>query len=207
VQEMQSNLLATMSSIDPLWVYFAISEREAMEVNKLRLQKRLGQASTGKTGDKLPIQMILEDGSSYPHPGVYDFASPNYDSSTGTLTLRAEFPNPEKFLRPGNYAKVRMIVTERPDALLVSERAVGTDQGGKFLMIVNGQNTVERRAVTLGVQHEGMVEIASGLQGDERVVVNGLQRARPGAVVDPQLQKTGAAKPEAAAGDALKGRP
>jgi RND family efflux transporter MFP subunit len=188
VQQTQATLMATIWDIRSLWVYFSISEREALTLKRFSSGKKAG-AEAGE----LTTEIILEDGTLYPHRGTYDFASPSFDMNTGTLTLRAEFPNPEKMLRPGNYAKVRMLLTQRNDALLVTERAIGTDQGGKYLLVVNDKDIVERRAVSLGEHIDGMVEIAEGLSGSERVVVNGLQRARPGAPVTP---KTEAAKAE-----------
>lgn len=193
VGKSESTLLATMSQIDPVWVYFAVSEREAFELHKLRDEKRLGKT---RDGEPPPLQIVLENREVYPFDGKINYLSRTIDSGTGTLTFRAEFPNPGKYLRPGHYAKVRGVITERPDALLIAERAVGTDQSGKYLLLVNSENVVERRQVTVGTRTEGMVVIEKGLQGDERVIVNGLQRARPGSVVKATLET---AAPEAQA--------
>ena len=110
--------------------------------------------------------------------------------------MRAEFPNPSHFLRPGNYAKVKMLLTEKQDALLVSERALGADQSGPFVLVVNSQNVVEQRTVVTGPQLKGMVAIEpfdagklTGIKPDDLVVVKGLQRARPGSTVAPEREE------------------
>ena len=174
-------LLATVSQIDPVWAYFSVSEREAYDLQEKLESNTFGSRSSGRA----PVKMTLEDGKVYPFEGKLNYASRTVDTGTGTLTLRAEFPNPSKYLRPGHYAKISVLVTEKPDALLISERAIGNDQGGKFVLLVNGANTIERRPVSVGQRANGMIVIESGLNDGERVVVNGLQRARPGTEVTP----------------------
>ncbi len=182
VGQNESTLLATVSLVNPVHVVFSISEREAFELRKLAGEEKLGEPREGK----LAVSMILEDGAIYPQEGKLNFVDRALDAGTGTLTLRAEFPNPGKFLRPGNFAKVRMLLTETPDALLVSERAVGQDQGGRYLLVVGAEDKVERRSVRLGSRAgDGLVVVQDGLKAGERVVVKGLQRARPGSVVAP----------------------
>ncbi|GMV80544.1 MAG: acriflavin resistance protein [Planctomycetota bacterium] len=182
VGQNESTLLATVSLVNPVHAVFSISEREAFELRKLAGDEKLGQPRDGS----LPVSMILEDGALYPQEGKLNFVDRALDAGTGTLTLRAEFPNPGKFLRPGNFAKVRMLLTETPDALLVSERAVGQDQGGRYLLVVGAEDKVERRSIQLGSRAgDGLVVVKEGLKAGERVVVKGLQRARPGSVVAP----------------------
>jgi len=190
--EPSPTLLATVSATDPLYVPFMISEREMYDLKKLAGERKLGRTVVGK----LAVNLILEDGSLYPHEGKINFVDRALDPGTGTLKMRAEFPNPEGFLRPGNYAKVRMTLAEKPDALLVTERALGADQGGPFVLVVNGQNVVEQRPVKTGAKMDGMVVIESGLKPDEQVVVKGLQRARPGSTVAPMLEEKTAASRE-----------
>jgi membrane fusion protein (multidrug efflux system) len=192
----EPTLLATMSQIDPIWVYFAVSEREAFELHTLATENKLGRDESGA----LPLNMVLENGTVYPAEGKLNYTARTVDAGTGTLTFRAEFPNPEGFLRPGNYAKIRAVVTERPNALLVSERALGADQAGKYLLVVNSENKVERRTVSIGPRTEGNVVIEKGLIDGEQVVVNGLQRARPGASVTPVLETASTAARTAASG-------
>lgn len=185
VGKSESTLLATLSQIDPVWVYFAVGEREAFELHKLRDEKRLGKSHDGETP---PLQIILENREQYPFDGKINYLARTIDANTGTLTFRAEFPNPGKYLRPGHYAKVRGVITERPNALLISERAINTDQTGKYLLLVNAENVVERRQVEIGTRSGAMIVIEKGLKGDERVIVNGLQRARVGSTVKPALE-------------------
>lgn len=182
VGQNESTLLATISLVSPVYVVFSISEREAFDLRKLRGEEKL--VNPGATA--LPVKIVLEDGELYPHEGRLNFVDRALDAGTGTLTLRAEFSNPGRFLRPGNYAKVRMLLTEKKDAVLVSERALGRDQGGKYLLVVGGNNMVERRAVQTS-EHagDGLIVVDAGLKFGERVVVKGLQRARPGAPVEP----------------------
>ena len=174
-------LLATISQIDPVWAYFSVSEREAFELQELLTSNKLGERLSGK----VPVRMTLEDGKVYAHEGTLNYTSRTVDTGTGTLTMRAEFPNPGKYLRPGHYAKISVLVTEKPDALLISERAIGADQGGKYVLLVNNANKVERRAVKVGPRADGMIVIETGLNDGERVVVNGLQHARAGSEVAP----------------------
>ncbi|MGD0089299.1 MAG: efflux RND transporter periplasmic adaptor subunit [Planctomycetota bacterium] len=175
-------VVATVSQVDPIWVEFAISEREMYELRRLGDQKNMGRTVVGK----MSVNMILEDGSLYPLEGKIIFADRALDASTGTLKVRAEFPNPNGFLRPGNYAKIKMVLTEIPEALVINERALGTDQSGPFVLVVNSENIVEFRPVKVGPKAEGgMVVIESGLKPDEQVIVKGLQRARLGSKVDP----------------------
>jgi RND family efflux transporter MFP subunit len=194
----EPTLLATVSLTDPIYVSFSASEREVYAVRRARIERGI---LTKPTEEKLPIEMILEDGRTAPQKGTLNFIDRALDPSTGTLNMRAEFSNADHFLRPGNYAKVRIRFYDMPDSILVSERAVGADQGGKFLMVVNDQGVVERRPVKLGVHESGYVVVEEGLKAGERVIVAGLQRARSGKPVTPteeptmaQAQPTGAAK-------------
>ncbi|HEY3325166.1 MAG TPA: efflux RND transporter periplasmic adaptor subunit [Planctomycetota bacterium] len=179
VQAAQGTLLATISQTDPVWVYFSISEREEFQLHKLHEEKKLGGLG------EVPAQMVLADGSLYPEAGVISAADRALDPNTGTLTLRADFPNPDQFLRPGNYAKVRILTEKIADALLVPAAAIGTDQAGAFVLVVSADERVERRSVQTGVTEGEMLQITHGLTGPERIITNGQQRARPGAKVTP----------------------
>jgi RND family efflux transporter MFP subunit len=187
-----ATLLATVSLVDPVCVYFTVSERESFELHRLSEMKRhLGLLKGGTL-----VSAILEDGLLYAQQGKIDFVDRTLDSSTGTLNLRAEFPNPDRFLRPGNYAKVRAVLEERQSAILVSERAVSSDQGGPFVLVVGKDNIVVRHNVTIGPKENGLIVIESGLQADEKVVIKGLQKARPGKAVTPEEEEK--SKPVAA---------
>ena len=178
-------LLATVSLVDPVDVYFVMSEREAFEWKKLADEKKLRHMEDAASN----VKMLLENGKCYEHKGKIDFVDRTVDAGTGTLKMRAEFPNPEKFLRPGNYAKVKVMLTEEPDALLVDEAAIGSDIGGEYVLVVDAKNTVEHRSVKTGPRQEGLIVVEKGLKAGEQVIVEGLQRARPGALVTPQRQE------------------
>jgi RND family efflux transporter MFP subunit len=128
----------------------------------------------------------LDDETGWPHEGVIDYVDNTVDASTGTIQLRGSFPNPTGKLFPGLFARIRVPVGEIEDAVLVNEDAIGTDLGGKFVLVVGADDMVELRHVELGpLQQDGTRVILSGLEASERYIVNGLQRARPGLPVTP----------------------
>ncbi len=182
-------LLTTIASLDPIYAYFDVDERT---LQRFRERHR----AEGPEGDTLPtvaelkIQVLLglasEEG--FPHKGVIDFADNRVDPATGTIRVRATFDNLKRQFKPGFFARVRVQLSKDSyQALLVSELAIGTDQGQKFALVVNDQSTVERRFLKPGpLQDDGLRVISEGLKAGEWVVVNGLQRARPGKSVTPQ---------------------
>lgn len=175
--------LATVSLVDPIQVYFTVSERSAFQIDKLARQKKQEKLSDGSVATKL----ILENGNFYDHPGRIDFIDRTVDSTTGTLKMRAEFPNPTGFLRPGNYAKIQMTLSEKPDALLVDECALRRDLGGAYVLVVDDTDTVQQRPVKTGTTKDGFVVIESGVNANDRVIVKGLQRTRAGKKVKADL--------------------
>ena len=130
--------------------------------------------------------MANEEG--YPHEGVYEFADSSVDPGTGTIQLRGVFSNPGSapVLLPGLFARLRLPIDKQADALLVTERAIGADQGGTYLLTVDNDNVVAKKSIRMGQLVDGLRVIEEGLQAGERVIVKGLQRARPGAKVDPE---------------------
>ena len=134
--------------------------------------------------------MSLAKEEGYPHEGYLDFSSSTVNTSTGTLLVRGVFPNPDGRMRPGQYARVRLPIGKEKAAILVPEAAVGYDQLGNYLLIVNENNIVERRNVKTGAQKEHMYEIEEGLNGDEWVVTIGLLKAIPGKQVTPERCST-----------------
>jgi membrane fusion protein (multidrug efflux system) len=193
--ESTPTVLATVSQVDPVYVDFSISEREMYELRRLGDQKNMGRTVVGK----IAVKMIMEDGSVYPQEGKINFADRALDPSTGTLKVRAEFPNPSGFLRPGNYAKIKMILTEIPNAMVINERAVGTDQSGTFVLVVNKENVVEFRPVKLGPKADGgMVVIEAGLKPEDKIIVKGLQKARLGKEVVATVEEPKSVALEAA---------
>jgi RND family efflux transporter MFP subunit len=140
--------------------------------------------------ERTPMELGLANETGYPHQGFIDFAEPTVDPNTGTLLIRGVFPNPEPYrLAPGLFVRLRIPITVDPKALLVPEAALGSDQAGRYLLVVRPDNTVEHRSVTVGSQVDSMRVIEHGLQPGERFVVEGLQRARPGETVRPITRK------------------
>ena len=135
----------------------------------------------------MPVEVGLQTDAGYPHKGTVNYASPTVNQATGTLAARAILPNPDGVLLPGYFVRVR-IPEDEQDALLVPDAALGSDQGGRYLLVVNGDNVVEQRKVTIGPKVGDLRAIDSGINADDRVVVAGILRAIPGQKVDPQLR-------------------
>lgn len=172
-----SPVLARMVSIDPIYASFDADEASV---------ERLLQSTGGIDGiDKVPVQMDLSDGTSV--TGHIQLVNPSVDPVNGTVTIRASFDNKGGMLLPGQFARLRLGQPRAEPALLVSERAVGTDQDKRYVLVVDDQDTVQYRAVDLGPATGDMRVVEKGLAADERVVVNGLQRLRPGAKIAPQM--------------------
>jgi multidrug efflux system membrane fusion protein len=181
--------LAYLTRLDPIYAYFSVNERDLIRVMEERRRE-------GKTMAQLtyPVYLGIAGEKGSPHEGRLDFTSSSLDPNTGTLLLRGVFSNPRvgtaaPRLLPGMFARIRIPVDVRDRALLVSERALGVDQAGRYLLVVNDQNVVEQRQVKVGALIEGMRVIEDGLKGDEWVVVDGIQRARPGAKITPVQQQ------------------
>ncbi len=190
VGEGEPTLLTTVTDSAPMHVYFSLNERDllrAYEMYRARVKEK-GYNPNQEPDSRADISLFLgvanEEG--YPHEGEMDFADSELDTGTGTLQLRGIFPNSENppVLLPGLFARVRMPIQELPDALLVTERAIGSDQTGRYLLVVNSEKLVERRLIRQGQQQDGMRVIEEGLLPGERVIVAGIQRARPGATVE-----------------------
>jgi membrane fusion protein, multidrug efflux system len=191
-----STLLTTVSTVDPIKVYFPVSEREYLDYVKANPDavKRAAQES------KLPLQLILADGSVYPHPGHVSFADRQVDVKTGTLRIQGLFPNPGNVLRPGQYGRVRAITTTRKGALLVPQKAVSELQGNYQVAVVGSDNKVQIRPVKVGEQVGTEWIIEQGLKPGERVVAEGVQKVRGGLTVNPKpLTTTAEAQPAPAA--------
>lgn len=170
--------LTTISQVDPIKAYIPLSEQEYLQFARNKPTDQQQQ-------EHLPLELILADGSRYPHPGKFFFADRQVNGRTGTIQVAILFPNPGNLLRPGQYAKVRAVVKQKPDALLVPQRAVGEMQGRQLLAIVKPDNSVEIRPVKVAETIGSLRVIDQGLQAGERVIVEGIQKARPGAIVNP----------------------
>ncbi len=172
----EPTLLAVLSALDPLRVSFGLSEAEY-----LRLVKKMGNSAT----NPVPIEMILADGTVYPHKGRVTIASRAVDEKTGTLTLVAEFRNPEGMIRPGQFARVRGAVDMADNAILIPQLAVMEEQSARTVYVVGSDNKVALRTVALGDQYENLVIVKEGVNPGERVITEGMQKVRAGMVVAP----------------------
>ncbi|MBW2409391.1 MAG: efflux RND transporter periplasmic adaptor subunit, partial [Deltaproteobacteria bacterium] len=162
VGESEPTLLTTVTRLDPIYAYFSLNERDFLRVME-EFRERVKEKGVNLTSEsasraEIPLFLGLANEEGFPHEGVADFAESGLDPKTGTLLLRGIFSNPETppVLRPGLFTRIRMPIDEQKDALLVTERAVGSDQGGRYLLVVNDQNVVEQRYVKIGSKVEGM---------------------------------------------------
>ena len=174
--------VTSVSTVDPIKVYFTVGEPQY-----LAFRKRFPtEASTRADQKTLRIELVLADGSTYPHLGSFDFADRQVNESTGTIRIAALFPNPNNILRPGGFAKVRVFVDVQHDALLVPQRAVSELQGSYQVAVVDSDNRIGVRPVTVGVQTDNRWVISDGLKPGDLVVVEGTQKVRPGMQVNPK---------------------
>jgi membrane fusion protein (multidrug efflux system) len=174
----QPTLLATISILDPMWFYCAVSEVDYL--------KAAGEAQrTGKQLMDLPVKLILANGSEHPEKGRFVFIDRAVDTKTGTLRMRAEFANPKKTLRPGMFARIKVDLGVRPDSILVPERSITELQGKNFVWVVGSDNKTTQRSVKVGESIGENVSVLEGLKPGERIVVEGLQKVRQDAIVQP----------------------
>ena len=182
----QNTVLAEVNQIDPIYIYFTVSDSDLA-----RLMKE-AQWTPGKTNAReWPVLTGLTSEEGYPHQGRLDFASISLTSTTGTLLMRGIFPNPEGKILPGLYARVRVPV-KKGAALLVPQEAIGYDQRGSYVLSVNEKNVVQRIGVKTGTRIDRLQAIEEGLTGKEWIVVKGIQKAIPGRQVAPEKQESGA---------------
>ena len=182
----EPTLLATISQVDPIYVNASISERDyLLAVKRGEETKKMKRA--GKLGPEkdIKVTMILADDSMYPYGGTLNFVDRTVDRNTSTLPVRLEFPNPQGVLRPGQFARLRVVLEDRKNALLIPQRAVLENMEGRSVFVLDKDNTVASRRVIAGPRHGSQWVIEQGLQPGEQVIVEGLQRARPGIQVNP----------------------
>ncbi len=193
--EAEQTLLATIESIEPIYAYFTVSERELLRFREMFRKNELVKPKEPPT-----LYLGLANEPGYPHVGKLDFRELGVDPATGTILRRGVFENPDHALIPGLFVRIQATLGSAKPRVLVEERAIGTDQRGNFLLVVNSDNMVEYRSVQLGVSVDGMRVVQKGVGPEDWVVINGLQRARPGAVVNPVRSKmtvpAGAVRPE-----------
>jgi RND family efflux transporter MFP subunit len=177
--------LATIVALDPIYVNFNVNEQDVLRIRS-EAAKRGISVSELRT---LPVEVGLQTETGYPHKGRLDYVPPTLNQSTGTLPVRGLLPNPDRVLLPGFFLRVRVPFDKQDNALLVPNTSLGSDQSGRYLLVVNGENVVEQRKVQTGPLDGDLRVIESGLKPDDKVVIAGLLRAIPGQKVDPKLQK------------------
>ncbi len=184
----EKTLLTTIVQYDPIYIYFSFSERQIQRLARMAREAVMDGEREGEgfIGSYVEAGRSADEG--YPFKGAIDFRDQGIDSATGTFRLRAVFPNPEPVeLVPGLFMRARVPIRKRQGSLLVSERALGADQGGRYVLVVGEDDVVEHRPVKVGALVEGMRVIDKGLEPDDRVITQGVLFARPGAVVQPEL--------------------
>ncbi|WP_219684270.1 efflux RND transporter periplasmic adaptor subunit [Bradyrhizobium canariense] len=177
--------LASIVAMDPIYVNFTVNEQDVLRIRAEASRRGLTAADM----KQFPIQVGLQTEAGYPHEGKLDYVAPTLTQSTGTLAVRGLVPNDKRVLLPGYFVRVRVPFTQEKDALLVPDTALGSDQGGRYLLVVNGDNVVEQRKVQIGPVDNGLRVIESGLKPEDRVVIAGLLRVIPGQKIDPQVTK------------------
>ena len=177
--------LATIVALDPIYVNFNVNEQDVLKVREEARRR-------GMTVDELrslPIEVALQTDTGFPHKGNLDYVSPQLNQSTGTIAVRGILKNADRVLLPGFFVRVRVPFDKQESALLVPDVALGSDQAGRYVLVVTSENVVEQRKVTTGQLDGDLRVIETGLKPDDRVVVGGLLRAIPGQKVDPQARK------------------
>ncbi len=177
-----SSAVTSVSTVDPIKVYFTVSEREYLDWNR----RFPTEATLEAANKRVRLELILADGSVYPREGTFYFADRQVNVGTGAIRLAALFPNPGNILRPGGYGRVRTAVQVQKDALLVPQRAVSELQGGYQVAVVDGENKVSIRTVKVGDRVGTQWIVADGLKPGDRVVAEGVQKVRPGSQVNPK---------------------
>jgi len=181
----QSTLLTTMVSLDPIYFMFDASEQQV-----LRFQRLIQQGTRKSARDvRYPVHLALADEQGFPHQGYIDFVDNRFDPNTATMSARATFANPDGLLTPGMFGKIQLAGTAPYEALLLPDAAIGADQSEQFVYVVDQDNQVRLQVVETGPLALGMRVIRDGVTADDRVVIGGLQRARPGIEVAPTEEK------------------
>lgn len=176
--------LTMIVSQDPVYAYFDVDER-----TQLKLRRRIvtGELPADPVAARMTVAIGLADEAGFPHKGEINFVDNRLDTTTGTLHMRAIVANPRRLLTPGLFVRVRVPIGDAKPVILVPEEAIGTDQGRKFLFVIDGEDKAVHRPIKIGKLHDGMRIVTEGLAAGERVVVDGLQRVRPGAAVTPKI--------------------
>jgi RND family efflux transporter MFP subunit len=177
-----TTLLTNIVSVDPIYAYFNVDERSVLRYQQ---QVRLGKLPNARH-EAVSVYLQLANENGFPHQGSIDFINNQFNTSTGTLEVRGLFSNANGVLIPGAFVRIRVAGSPLTQALLVSDRAVGTDQGQKYVLVVDKDNVVVVKPVVLGPEAEGLRVVRTGLTADDQVIINGIVNARPGSKVSPQ---------------------
>jgi RND family efflux transporter MFP subunit len=197
-----TTVLTNIVNDDEIYVYFNASERDILTLRAAGRQQAqaAGKSATSQPEPRdlrWPVQIGLMTEEGFPHEGYLDYVAPALDAATGTQQVRAVFPNHDGVLLAGLFVRIHIPIGKPYNALAVSERALGSDQGQRYLFVVNDQNQVDYRPVTVGTLQEGMRVVSAGLKPEDRVVVLGMQRVRPGLTVKPVEAAMPGSTPEA----------
>ena len=177
----QGTLLTTVVSLDPMYVYFEADERSYLKY--VRLAEEGKRPSSRDTRN--PVQIAFADEQGFPHEGYMDFVDNHLDEQTGTIVARAVIANPDLLLSPGLFARVRLIGSGAYDAILIPDEAIATDQARKFVFVVDADNHARYRPIIVGPMIDGLRVVREGLSAGDRIIVNGIQRAKADGLVDP----------------------
>jgi RND family efflux transporter MFP subunit len=183
-----TTLLATIQSTDPIRFEFTADEGSYLRYRRMAT----GSPKSVNNAGEVPVKLKLLDEQIFSHPGHMDFVDNAIDTSSGTIRARAVFPNPDGTLTPGMFGRIQVAAGPPAEALLVPDAAIGTEQVRKYVLVVDDKNVAQAKYVTLGPVIDGLRVVESGLQADDRVVVSGLMRARPGAKVTPEMSTAAA---------------
>lgn len=173
----ENTLLATASTVDPVYVSFSVSENDYVRAQRSRKSQEMKQHGI--------VKMILADGSEYEYQGKFDMIDRAIDPQTGTLGIRVKFPNPDKLLRPGQYAKVQILISQVPNAVVLPVRGIMDVQGMKSVYVVGEDGVVKNQPVKLGFESGELVVISEGVSIGDMVIVDGVRRVRPGMAIKP----------------------
>lgn len=181
-------VLTTIVSVDPVYVYADVDEESLLKFAAL---VKAGKVETNAEGH-IPVQLQLADEEGFPHTGYVESFDNHLDEGTGSIVLRALFGNGDGRIVPGLFARIRLPMSDKHPAVLLADRAIGTDQARKYVLTLTSSNTVAYQPIELGSEIEGKRIVRSGLRVGDKVVVNGMQRVRPGMPVAPQMEESAA---------------
>ena len=187
----EATLLTTIVSLDPIYAYFEADEQIYLKYGQLA---RDGARASSRTA-RNPVFMGLSNEEGFPHEGYMDFVDNELNTASGTMRARAVFDNKERMFTPGLFARLKLVGSGTYQAILINDRAVGTDQSKKFVLVIGDGNILAYREVKLGPVVDGLRVVRSGLKPGDKIVVNGLQRVRPGMPVAPQMVPMGGSEP------------